>query len=86
MLDFIDLVMMAALCGLALWYVIACEGLRENTFMILNMVASLCRRRCSCISSTRSCARRSSDVTQWLAANRSFIASCCSWRSLWAAI
>jgi hypothetical protein len=30
MLDFIDLVMMAALCGLALAYVIACEGLREN--------------------------------------------------------
>jgi hypothetical protein len=30
MFDLIDLVMMAALCGLALWYVIACEALREG--------------------------------------------------------
>ena len=30
MLDFVDLLMIGALCGLALGYVIACAGLREN--------------------------------------------------------
>lgn len=31
MLDLVDLVTMAVLCGLALGYVIACEGLRDKS-------------------------------------------------------